>query len=276
MPAYRPVRFLPDFRQGGGRGGRREVHIGHGPLLGERAGASGNGAPRPQYAVQLPRRNLPNRQVHDCGLVHNGRARVTSAEVAWPRPVHPRHRAADVQRRDAPARPARPPCFMHILLALSRRFPNDVRRQCDFACYRPSVLMQGFPPAPDARVTLANWQTPPYNRWAFSPPARDRPHAADRAAVTARCSRCPRTRSRWARWRPCGRTARAPAWTPFCDDTFTDGVRRRAGRPSGVRALPRPDHARTPRTCSCRSRSRSSAASRATWSPAGDARPSSS
>ena len=28
--------------------------------------------------------------------------------------------------------------------------------------------MQGFPPAPDARVTLANWQTPPYNRWAFS------------------------------------------------------------------------------------------------------------
>ena len=28
--------------------------------------------------------------------------------------------------------------------------------------------MQGFPPAPDARVTLANWQMPPYNRWAFS------------------------------------------------------------------------------------------------------------
>ncbi|MBL8926978.1 MAG: serine hydrolase [Pseudonocardia sp.] len=30
------------------------------------------------------------------------------------------------------------------------------------------MLMQGFPPAPDARVTLANWQEPPYNRWAFS------------------------------------------------------------------------------------------------------------
>ena len=28
--------------------------------------------------------------------------------------------------------------------------------------------MQGFPPAPDTRVTLGNWQTPPYNRWAFS------------------------------------------------------------------------------------------------------------
>jgi CubicO group peptidase (beta-lactamase class C family) len=28
-------------------------------------------------------------------------------------------------------------------------------------------LMAGFPPAPDARVTLANWQDPPFNRWAF-------------------------------------------------------------------------------------------------------------
>ena len=27
--------------------------------------------------------------------------------------------------------------------------------------------MTGFPPAPDARVTLANWQDPPYSRWAF-------------------------------------------------------------------------------------------------------------
>jgi len=27
--------------------------------------------------------------------------------------------------------------------------------------------MQGFPPPPDARVTLANWQLPPYNRWSF-------------------------------------------------------------------------------------------------------------
>jgi CubicO group peptidase (beta-lactamase class C family) len=28
-------------------------------------------------------------------------------------------------------------------------------------------LMTGFPPAPDARVTLDNWQDPPFNRWAF-------------------------------------------------------------------------------------------------------------
>jgi CubicO group peptidase (beta-lactamase class C family) len=28
-------------------------------------------------------------------------------------------------------------------------------------------LMTGFPPAPGAQVTLANWQDPPFNRWAF-------------------------------------------------------------------------------------------------------------
>ncbi len=28
-------------------------------------------------------------------------------------------------------------------------------------------LMQGFPPALDKRVTLENWQDPPYNRWGF-------------------------------------------------------------------------------------------------------------
>jgi len=29
------------------------------------------------------------------------------------------------------------------------------------------ALMTGFPPAPQAQVTLANWQDPPFNRWAF-------------------------------------------------------------------------------------------------------------
>src|ERR1700750_2108176 len=32
---------------------------------------------------------------------------------------------------------------------------------------RADGLMTGFPPAPDAQVTLANWQDPPYSRWAF-------------------------------------------------------------------------------------------------------------
>jgi CubicO group peptidase (beta-lactamase class C family) len=30
-----------------------------------------------------------------------------------------------------------------------------------------SELMAGFPSAPQSRVTLANWQDPPFNRWAF-------------------------------------------------------------------------------------------------------------
>ena len=30
-------------------------------------------------------------------------------------------------------------------------------------------LMTGFPPAPEAQVTLANWQDPPFHRWAFPP-----------------------------------------------------------------------------------------------------------
>jgi CubicO group peptidase (beta-lactamase class C family) len=30
-----------------------------------------------------------------------------------------------------------------------------------------AVLMAGFPPAPESQVTLANWQDPPFSRWAF-------------------------------------------------------------------------------------------------------------
>ncbi|MGH3184809.1 MAG: serine hydrolase domain-containing protein, partial [Streptosporangiaceae bacterium] len=32
---------------------------------------------------------------------------------------------------------------------------------------RAPELMTGFPPAPESQVTLANWQDPPFNRWAF-------------------------------------------------------------------------------------------------------------
>jgi CubicO group peptidase (beta-lactamase class C family) len=32
---------------------------------------------------------------------------------------------------------------------------------------RGPELMSGFPPAPESQVTLANWQDPPFNRWAF-------------------------------------------------------------------------------------------------------------
>ena len=43
--------------------------------------------------------------------------------------------------------------------------PHDSTAQA--ARERADGLMTGFPPAPEAQVTLANWQDPPYNRWAF-------------------------------------------------------------------------------------------------------------
>src|SRR5438876_7634958 len=43
--------------------------------------------------------------------------------------------------------------------------PHDSTAQA--APERADGLMTGFPPAPEAQVTLANWQDPPFNRWAF-------------------------------------------------------------------------------------------------------------
>jgi CubicO group peptidase (beta-lactamase class C family) len=48
--------------------------------------------------------------------------------------------------------------------------------------------MQGFPPAPDQQVTLANWRASPFNRWAFHHvreivPSADIPNDPARAAV---------------------------------------------------------------------------------------------
>ena len=42
-------------------------------------------------------------------------------------------------------------------------------------------LMNGFPPSPQSQVTLANWRTAPFNRWAFQHvreivPSADIPH----------------------------------------------------------------------------------------------------
>ena len=48
--------------------------------------------------------------------------------------------------------------------------PHDCTAQAAARAHAPTDgtgLMTGFPPAPDAQVTLANWQDPPFNRWAF-------------------------------------------------------------------------------------------------------------
>jgi CubicO group peptidase (beta-lactamase class C family) len=47
----------------------------------------------------------------------------------------------------------------------------------------PPALMKGFPPDVEQRVTAANWQLPPFNRWAFSNARRILPSARVR-----RCS----------------------------------------------------------------------------------------
>jgi CubicO group peptidase (beta-lactamase class C family) len=47
-------------------------------------------------------------------------------------------------------------------------------------------LMTGFPPEADRVVTLANWRTPPFNRWAFNHVSELVPSAFVRAATGAR------------------------------------------------------------------------------------------
>src|SRR5260221_13230637 len=86
-----------------------------------------------------------------------------------------------------------------------------------------TTLMAGFPPAPQDQVSLANWRTAPFNRWAFQHvrelvPSADTAHdpAAIRALPTATMDagglRIPR--------------AGAPAVTleAFLRDAGTDGL----------------------------------------------------
>src|SRR3954469_17327378 len=46
-------------------------------------------------------------------------------------------------------------------------------------------LMTGFPPTPDKLVTLSNWRTPPFNRWAFNHVSELVPCAFVRSAIGA-------------------------------------------------------------------------------------------
>ena len=66
----------------------------------------------------------------------------------------------------------------------------------------PEPLMAGFPPPAEALVTLANWQGPPYNRWAFQ-------HLRE-VIPTQRISRglVPRPLSGRMTTRPCWTTSR--------------------------------------------------------------------
>jgi CubicO group peptidase (beta-lactamase class C family) len=46
-------------------------------------------------------------------------------------------------------------------------------------------LMTGFPPKPDQLVTLSNWRTPPFNRWAFNHVSELVPSSFVRSAIDA-------------------------------------------------------------------------------------------
>ena len=83
-------------------------------------------------------------------------------------------------------------------------------------------LMVGDPPAPGALVTLANWQDPPFNRWAFQH-VRDLIPTA-RVARGDRVWRLPRDERELlgARLRTVGR--RTPTLARLMDDTYTDGL----------------------------------------------------
>jgi CubicO group peptidase (beta-lactamase class C family) len=83
-------------------------------------------------------------------------------------------------------------------------------------------LMTGFPPAPDARVTLDNWQDPPFNRWAFRHmreliPSQPIPAGTDPAPLPAASRPLPDPPV----WRIDGSTATA---AEVFADTYTDAL----------------------------------------------------
>ncbi len=83
-------------------------------------------------------------------------------------------------------------------------------------------LMQGFPPAPDAQVTLANWLSPPFNRWSFQHVREILPTAGilRREGRASPLRRSPRALERIAFQAPDG-----SEWTVgrLLERTFTDG-----------------------------------------------------
>ena len=85
----------------------------------------------------------------------------------------------------------------------------------------PAELMRGFPPVPDAQVTLANWRLPPFNRGAFHLVRRILPTAAiNRGAVAQPLSQEPHAVARVGFHGPDGKE-----WTVgrMLDESFTDG-----------------------------------------------------
>ena len=103
--------------------------------------------------------------------------------------------------------------------------PHDSTAQAAARDRAPSDgtgLMTGFPPTPDARVTLANWQDPPFSRWAFRHmreliPSQLIPAAGSAAPLPAASGPLPDPPV----WRLDGSTATA---AEVFADTYTDAL----------------------------------------------------
>lgn len=84
-------------------------------------------------------------------------------------------------------------------------------------------LMHGFPPAPDGQVTLANWRTAPFNRWAFHH-VREIVPSADIANDPAAPLSFPSAPVDLGRFRIDRDGGPALALDEFLDETDTDGL----------------------------------------------------
>ncbi len=84
-------------------------------------------------------------------------------------------------------------------------------------------LMQGFPPPPEGQVTLANWRTAPFNRWAFHH-VRELIPTADIPNDPARVWPLPAAPVDLGRLRLADEHDRPLSFAEFLDRTDTDGL----------------------------------------------------
>jgi CubicO group peptidase (beta-lactamase class C family) len=83
--------------------------------------------------------------------------------------------------------------------------------------------MQGFPPAPEQQVTLANWRTAPFNRWAFHH-VREIVPSADIPNDPAQAAEFPASPVDLGTVRIAADRGTPPSFDEFLDETGTDGL----------------------------------------------------
>jgi CubicO group peptidase (beta-lactamase class C family) len=84
-------------------------------------------------------------------------------------------------------------------------------------------LMHGFPPAPEQQVTLANWRTSPFNRWAFHH-VREIVPSADIPSDPAHAAEFPSSPVDLGKVQIDGDVGKPPSFDEFLEETGTDGL----------------------------------------------------